>query len=71
MKAKRSLHKEKIAEHQMKKEIIVGYLNFTIKKHTNTLVESTQNDIVGAFKEVILPKKRKMDDLYKKNCQKA
>lgn len=70
MKAKRSLHKEKIAEHQIKKEIRVGELNLTGKKSTNTLVQSTQNDIDEAFQDVILPKKRKLDDLYKKAAKK-
>ncbi|XP_045465742.1 ATP-dependent RNA helicase DDX54 [Harmonia axyridis] len=70
MKTKRALHKDKIVEHHVKKEEKLSELKISGQKHTNTLADSSQNDIDEAFHDVVLPKKRKIEDLYKKNVKK-
>mgnify|MGYP005985065739 FL=1 len=66
MKQKRSFHKEKISsfhETQERKEAEMEALN----KSESNLAISTNEDIDDAFEKVILPKKRKLEHLYKKN----
>lgn len=71
MKEKRAFHKEKILAHKQKLEMLQQEeptLHAKIKK--SNLVESQKEDIEDAFKEVVLPKKRKIEDLYKKKFKK-
>ncbi|XP_063906529.1 ATP-dependent RNA helicase DDX54 [Zophobas morio] len=66
MKQKRSFHKEKISsfhETQERKEAEMEGQN----KSESNLAISTNEDIDDAFEKVILPKKRKLEHLYKKN----
>lgn len=71
MKQKRAVHKDKInAYHEkmeIKKEIEIKMENDTNKRK---LIESNQKEIEETFKEVVLPKRRKIDDIYKKKLKK-
>lgn len=67
MKEKRALHKEKISEHhriqeQKQENFVLPYQNTG-----NVLPDSTVDDVNETFKEVVLPRKRKMDISYKTN----
>lgn len=61
MKTKRAFHKEHIAAHHQKKESLQTEVHSSKRK----LPASSDNDIKDTFTEVILPKKRKIDELYK------
>lgn len=68
MKTKRSFHKEKILKfHQKMEEKETEDNN---NKPECSLPESSSQEIENAFDEVILPKKRRIDDLYKKQNKK-
>lgn len=62
MKAKREYHKDTIAMFYQKKEMEQEVIS---AKSSVSLPSSNTEDIQSAFSEVILPKKRKLDDLYK------
>lgn len=67
MKEKRAFHKEKISAHHEKIEIkIESSIKAEEYGNKRKLVESDQKEIDETFKEVVLPKKRKIEDLYKK-----
>ncbi|KAF2883077.1 hypothetical protein ILUMI_23090 [Ignelater luminosus] len=68
MKAKRAFHKDVIASHHNKLEQ-KKYENFNEEIKTE-LPESNIEDIKNTFDHIILPKKRKIDDLYKKKVKK-
>lgn len=67
MKAKRRLHNDVITKFKSKqaerKENTLKIVN-NIKQESK-LDTSTNDEISNAFKEVVKPKKRKIDDLYK------
>lgn len=68
MKAKREYHKDTIAMFYQKKEMdeeVIG------AKSSVNLPSSNPEDIESAFSQVILPKKRKLDDLYRTKTKKS
>ncbi|KAJ8934981.1 hypothetical protein NQ318_014148 [Aromia moschata] len=70
MKEKRAFHKEKInAHHQLvkQKQAQIDLASNASTFESVSLQSSNTEDINDAFKTVVLPKKRKIDDLYKKN----
>lgn len=67
MKQKRAFHKEKISTHHQRLEQKQAEVEDTKNKDEITLENSNNDDINDAFSEVVIPKKRKMDSLYKKN----
>lgn len=67
MKEKRVFHKEKITDHYRIQEQKQENLVINSDKNRVSLPVSNADDLNDAFKEVVLPKKRKMDILYKKN----
>ncbi|KAK9693141.1 Helicase conserved C-terminal domain [Popillia japonica] len=69
MKTKRAFHKDQIAAHHQKlQQTLQDVLETTSNK---THLPDSNNDIIeSTFKEIILPKKRKIDDLYKKKVKK-
>ncbi|CAG9856383.1 unnamed protein product [Phyllotreta striolata] len=67
MKKKRAVHKEKINTHHQNLEQKKEDLQISNKNDENTLETSNNDDIIEAFSKVVLPKKRKLDVLYKKN----
>lgn len=68
MKTKRAFHKELIAVHHQKIAQKIQDEQ-VVTSHRSSLPDCNNDDIVNAFKEVILPKKRKIDDLYKKKVK--
>lgn len=62
MKEKRAVHKEKISAHHEHKQKLSNEFD---GKSESTLKSSDANDLKTAFNEIVLPKKRKIDDLYK------
>lgn len=67
MKQKRAFHKDKINSHQQlvqKKQDELELLTLDKESH---LQSSNNEEIKDTFKTVVLPKKRKIEDLYKKN----
>ncbi|KAK0077674.1 hypothetical protein PV325_003593 [Microctonus aethiopoides] len=71
MKAKRAFHKEAILNfkrNEMERKENTNLIDST--REISTLAKSSADDISNAFKEVITPKKRKLDDLYKKSKKK-
>lgn len=69
MKEKRAFHKEKIVAHHQKLEIKKETCEISV--NDNKLVESGEKDINETFKQIVLPKKRKIEDLYKKKTKKV
>ena len=69
MKDKRAFHKETILKHQKKVEER-EIQNTKSKVERSNLPSSSTDDINDAFSEVITPKKRKMDDLYRNEKKK-
>lgn len=68
MKEKRAFHKEKITEHyRVQEQKLDNFLVTTTDSDRIILPESNLDDVNETFKEVVLPKKRKMDVLYKQN----
>nr|CAI5860206.1 unnamed protein product [Callosobruchus analis] len=69
MKQKRSFHKEKIQSHhqliKQKQDESETFSNVTESKCS--LPSSDNADIDSTFSEVVMPKKRKMENMYKKN----
>ncbi|CAH1278786.1 unnamed protein product [Diabrotica balteata] len=67
MKKKRAFHENKISVHQQsianKKQAELLEAN----NNEETLQRSTNEDITDAFSTVVMPKKRKMDGLYRNN----
>lgn len=70
MKAKRELHKGHIESHKRKLEQLMEENGIIENKKLVDLPASNQDDISDAFNQVVLPKKRKLDDLYKKKIKK-
>lgn len=70
MKAKRVVHKEHIESHHRKLEQLKAEHEEHEQQHEVQLPSSNQEDIDDAFQHVVLPKKRKLDDLYKKKAKK-
>lgn len=70
MKAKRVFHKEHIESHHRKLEQLKAEHEEQEQQHEVQLPSSNQEDIDDAFQHVVLPKKRKLDDLYKKKAKK-
>ncbi|XP_050313208.1 ATP-dependent RNA helicase DDX54 [Anthonomus grandis grandis] len=70
MKEKRAAHKEKIESH---KKLVQEKLaeNESLHKPVTSLTDSTTEDVNDTFSKVILPKKRKMEQLYKPKKQKT
>lgn len=66
MKQKRAFHKAKIVAHHQNFEAKQQELEVHHNGQTE-LPSSNADDITDTFKEVVVPKKRKMDVLYKKN----
>lgn len=64
MKEKRAFHKEHISAFHQQQEQKLEESKATIKTEIN-LPCSSNDDIENTFKEIVLPKKRKLDDLYK------
>lgn len=71
MKEKRAFHKEKILSHKQKLEMLQQETPALSKTKTSNLVQSQKEDIEDAFKEVVLPKKRRIEDLYKRKVKKV
>lgn len=67
MKEKRAYHKEKISEHHRVQEQKQEHLLVADGANRITLPDSNADDVNDTFKEVVQPKKRKMDILYHKN----
>jgi ATP-dependent RNA helicase DDX54/DBP10 len=67
MKQKRSFHKDKINTFHDTLEQKENEAKLLTNKSELTLPKSSSEDIDDAFDKVILPKKRKFEDLYKKN----
>jgi hypothetical protein len=67
MKQKRSFHKDKINTFHDTLEQKENEAKLLTNKSELTLPKSSSEDIDDAFDKVILPKKRKLEDLYKKN----
>ncbi|XP_015606294.1 ATP-dependent RNA helicase DDX54 [Cephus cinctus] len=67
MKAKRAIHKESIANYHRKMEELddkaADIAKVSSKK--SILPSSSADEISAAFSEIVAPKKRKVDDLYK------
>lgn len=69
MKEKRALHKKQIsAFHQKQKQL--NSENISESKDECNLPESNADEINDTFKDVVLPKKRKLDNLYKPKAKK-
>ncbi|XP_014232245.1 ATP-dependent RNA helicase DDX54 [Trichogramma pretiosum] len=64
MKEKRSFHKDNILNHHRKIEERENKIE-NLKPVKSNLPSSTTDEIANAFKEVVQPKKRKIDSLYK------
>ncbi|KAG7208122.1 hypothetical protein KM043_009693 [Ampulex compressa] len=67
MKAKRMFHKENILNFRRKTEESQA-INLTVEKDTlkkRSLPSSTTDEINAAFSQVVVPKKRNLEDLYK------
>lgn len=67
MKTQRALHKDRIQAHHRKIEEKAEEKE-SLKSSTfmqRNLPESSKGDIEETFQKIILPKKRKIDDLYK------
>jgi len=69
MKAKRAFHKDAIASHHVKleKQLANGETSDDL---IPSLPESNLDDIKDTFEQIVVPKKRKIDDLYKKKVKK-
>lgn len=66
MKKKRAFHKEKIEIHHQKRD-----LKKTQQiKPESTLQGSNAEEIEDTFATIVVPKKRKIDDLYKQKAKK-
>lgn len=70
MKEKRALHKEHISSFHRKLEEKQAENSFPLASHTG-LPECSSEDINDTFQKIILPKKRKLDDLYKNKKRKT
>lgn len=72
MKAKRTLHKKHIEMHHQKMDLLKkenDKKNNEDEEHVK-LPESNTDDINDAFHDIVVPKKRKMDKLYKVKAKK-
>lgn len=69
MKEKRAFHKDKINSHREMLEKKQNNIQNNEKVCNLTL--SNDGDIEGVFDKIVLPKKRKIDDLYKKKTKKV
>lgn len=69
MKTKRAFHKDQIAAHHQKLQQTMQDESENVSNKTH-LTDSNSDVIASTFKEIILPKKRKIDDLYKKKVKK-
>lgn len=68
MKQKRSFHKEKIHAHHQVLETRQQDLETSVNNNEpSTLQDSNIEEISDTFKKIVMPKKRKMDVLYKNN----
>ncbi|XP_008198552.1 ATP-dependent RNA helicase DDX54 [Tribolium castaneum] len=67
MKQKRSFHKEKITSFHQNQEQKENEKQLLNHKDETTLAKSSSEDIDDAFDRVITPKKRKLENLYKRN----
>nr|XP_023017464.1 ATP-dependent RNA helicase DDX54 [Leptinotarsa decemlineata] len=67
MKQKRAFHKDKISAHHQLVQQKIAETESLAKSDSHTLQNSNSEDIEGTFSKVVLPKKRKMEVLYKKN----
>ncbi|XP_023245258.1 ATP-dependent RNA helicase DDX54 [Copidosoma floridanum] len=66
MKEKRAFHKDNIFNHHRKLEERQSWITeVSESQDTSKLPSSSNDEINSAFSEVILPKKRKMDNLYR------
>lgn len=66
MKQKRAFHKAKIVAHHQ--HFVEKHQELeALSNGTTELQSSNAEDITNTFKEVVVPKKRKMDLLYKKS----
>lgn len=72
MKEKRAFHKEKISAHHQLVEKRLAETDILDNNNSNksSLPNSESTDIKEAFAKVVLPKKRKIQDLYKKKNKK-
>ncbi|CAK9831646.1 ATP-dependent RNA helicase DDX54 [Anthophora retusa] len=70
MKRKRTLHKENITNFHRKAEEVEARKNSEDLLKKVNLPSSTNDEINAVFNTVILPKKRKLDDLYKPSKKK-
>lgn len=69
MKNKRAVHKNQIMNFNKQKENKVEFEK-SVTKECTSLPISSAKDVEEAFDDIILPKKRKIDDLYKKEQRK-
>lgn len=67
MKEKKAFHKEKISQHHRVQKQKQENLLVVEKSTRITLPDSNIDDVNDTFKEVVQPKKRRMDVLYQKN----
>lgn len=67
MKEKRAFHKEKINEHHRVQEQKQENLSIANEDERVALPDSTVDDVNETFKQVVLPRKRKIDSLYATN----
>ncbi|XP_066581987.1 ATP-dependent RNA helicase DDX54 isoform X2 [Prorops nasuta] len=73
MKEKRSFHKENILNFKRKREELCNKLKSNANESSSvksTLPSSTTDEINETFSQVVMPKKRKIEDLYKKSKKK-
>lgn len=68
MKKKRAFHKGTIAAHHQKLEDKQSNEEQSVRN--STLPECDLEDIKNTFEQIVMPKKRKIDDLYKKKVKK-
>lgn len=70
MKTKRALHKKQIESHHRKIEQLRSKTEEDEGEERVKLQESNMEDINETFQDVVVPKKRKMDKLYKTKAKK-
>lgn len=67
MKEKRAVHKEHISSFHKKMEEKQIESELCAKPLESVLPTASDNDISDTFQKVVLPKKRRLEDMYKKN----
>lgn len=70
MKAAREFHKDNIVSHKKKLEQLKAESKIIEHKEMVNLPASNEEDISETFNKIVLPKKRKIDYLYKNKVKK-